>query len=264
MSGYGGIARVARVLPLVATMSFAAEPPRAIHRINCGGDEYMDSTGVLWSADYGFSTGLVASNTSELPSPLKEDPRVGLYTSERFHRVRSGPALAYNLALPAADVYLVRLYFADTCHCTYTPVQVGGRYSHRNFGIKINGVVAVAHFDPIAQAGWGTAIVQEFPVTVSEADNNHRLNIQLFHGTVQNPMINAIEVLRLPTHDARGAANVQVSTTPLSLQTTSPPTTLAPITATPTTIEPTTVYPNTVAPTDVIPITAPHHPMMRH
>jgi Malectin domain len=70
--------------------------------INCGGDNYTDTTGRIWRADAFFSGGSV-SKVNKSIAGTDEDV---LYASERFGKS------TYNIPLPAGE-YAVVLHMAE-------------------------------------------------------------------------------------------------------------------------------------------------------
>ena len=76
-------------------------------RINAGGGDYVDGGGNLWSADFGYNTGIEASTTDPI-SATTDDP---LYKSERWDS-SARPELQYSFDVPNGN-YTVNLHFAD-------------------------------------------------------------------------------------------------------------------------------------------------------
>ena len=76
----------------------------ALFRINSGGGTYVDTGGLTWGADFGFSGGNTFS-TADAIAGTPDDP---IYQTERF-----GAAFTYSLNAGADADYLVNLHFAE-------------------------------------------------------------------------------------------------------------------------------------------------------
>jgi subtilisin family serine protease len=149
-------------------------------RVNAGGGAYTDSQGRQWSADYGYngggsySTGSSISNTN---TPW-------LYQSERWN---SG-SFQYQFAVPDGS-YLVNLKFAEIYF------QQRGQ---RVFNVVVNGQTVLSNLDIVAQAGGpNISLDRQFTVSVTGG----QVVIQLI-GVIQNPKINAIEIVAATTQSA--------------------------------------------------------------
>lgn len=150
--------------PLVQATPCAGET--YLHRLNCGGDEIVDSLGNRWTAD---STAYTHSwaEASDLKIPGYEmNPVLGsqdevwegvanvaaadqrLFGTLRFGRER----LFFTFDAPAGCACTVELYFVDP-----------GSYG-RVFDIALNGKVVEARFD-LGAVPERTVIRREFPVT---------------------------------------------------------------------------------------------------
>lgn len=140
-------------------------------RINVGGSGYTGSDGRVWQADAGYSGGSTYSTGASMPNAL--DP--GLYDSTRFGN------FSYNVNLPNGG-YRVVLKFAELYW------NSSGR---RVFNVSINNQQVLSNFDIFAQArGQNSSIDRTFQASVA----NGTLTIS-FSGVVDNPQVNAIEIL---------------------------------------------------------------------
>jgi hypothetical protein len=147
-------------------------------RVNCGGGDYIDSSGVLWKADYGFSAGH-AYGTAQAIAGTTDQP---LYQQSRWNET----AFQYQFAVPNGQ-YNVKLKFAEN----YLN-QTGARV----FNVNLNGAAVLANFDVVAATGAGfKATDKQFSTSVS----NGQIVIQLAP-VVSNPNINAIEIT--PTQES--------------------------------------------------------------
>jgi glucose/arabinose dehydrogenase len=149
-------------------------------RINSGGNAFVDSLGNSWLGDSNYNTG----NKYATGAAIVGSPSGLPYNSERWD-ASSGSELMYSFLLDPGP-YQVRLHFAEI----YSGAsQVGQRV----FDVLIEGQLVLDDFDMVATAGFQTAIVEEFEVTLVD----DTLNIQFLHG-VENPKISGIEIIPGP------------------------------------------------------------------
>src|SRR5689334_21516293 len=104
-------------------------------RVDCGGNGYVDSQGVVWAADYGYH---VSDTTDSTTTSITGTLSPGLYHTERY-----GRTVLYMFAVPNGT-YTVNLRFAEINYTT------AGK---RIFNIAINQQWVLANFDIIAQSG---------------------------------------------------------------------------------------------------------------
>jgi Tol biopolymer transport system component len=152
--------------------------PRTLIRVNAGGPAFTDSVGRLWQADRGFNTGLTSGSTAAIANT--NDP--GLYQDQRYDAA-GGPELRYEFPVPNGT-YLVRLHFAEN----YEPNFHAGK---RVFDVDMEGIRRFTNLDIFAAVGGHAALVLESAVTVV----NGKLDID-FHHEVENPQVNAIEIIQ--------------------------------------------------------------------
>ena len=162
---------------VLACLPAAAQTQQPI-RVNCGGPSYTDSNGQFWQADTGYNTGTASTNTQVTTGT--SDPV--LYQSNRY--TATSTPLIYSFAV-ANGAYRVNLLFAENA----TGLQSVGA---RVFNVKLNNLLVLQSFDIYATAGANAAVVQSFNTTVT----NGAMAIE-FDKVVQNPKINAIEILPL-------------------------------------------------------------------
>jgi hypothetical protein len=145
-------------------------------RVNAGGGAYTDSSGNVWSADTGFSSGsLTYSNNVSIAGT--SDPT--LYQSQRWNR---GP-FSYTFTGLAAGSYQVTLKFAEIA---------GFKPGARQFNVAIQGTQVLTNFDVSAQVGLNTALDKTFTASV---DSSGQLTIAFTRGAANNPIVNAIQVV---------------------------------------------------------------------
>lgn len=162
---------------VLACLPAAAQTQQPI-RVNCGGPSYIDSNGQVWQADTGYNTGTASTNTQATTGT--SDPV--LYQSNRY--TATSTPLIYSFAV-ANGAYRVNLLFAENA----TGLQSVGA---RVFNVKLNNLPVLQNFDIYAAAGANAAVVESFNTTVT----NGTVAIE-FDKVVQNPKINAIEILPL-------------------------------------------------------------------
>lgn len=150
---------------------------------------YTDSQGRVWSADFGF-TGLSVPWTEPLPSAAgTNDPE--LYTSFRFGWDSinfTSQTMTFTTPVPSAGRYKVTLKWIE--HYVFGP-------NLRIFNVSINGTTVLANFDLFTAAG-GAYIVHDRSFTVSTAQASPQIIVTFSPGPIENPKINAIEILGAP------------------------------------------------------------------
>jgi len=150
-------------------------PPALPIRVNCGGPQYKDSNGYIWSADYGYSSGSTAASTT---AAITGTPDPTLYQT---YRSQSG-TLQYQFSVPNGT-HTVNLRFAET---TFSSA------GQRVFNIILNGQTVTSLLDIYSTAGGANKSLRlsyRVPVTTGQ------VQIQLV-GVVQNPTITSIEILQ--------------------------------------------------------------------
>lgn len=151
----------------------------AVLRVNCGGGDFTDVLARLWSADFGFNTGVAEVSTGAIAGTLDD----ALYQARRFDRPH-GAELKYTFPLPDGE-YELRLHFAEV----WSGASSAGI---RVFDVKVEDQVALEDFDIFAAGGFATAHVEAIPVTVTGGT----ITIEFIHG-IQNPTIAGIEIYGL-------------------------------------------------------------------
>jgi chitodextrinase len=147
-------------------------------RVNAGGPAYVDSLGQTWAADTGYSGGTATTASATVTGT--SDPT--LFKTERYTSSVSTP-MTYTFSVPNGD-YTVRLYFAET----YSGTKGIGK---RIFDIDVQSVRAFEDVDIYALAGGADkALRLDKAATVT----NGKIKIAFYH-QVQNPKINAIEII---------------------------------------------------------------------
>jgi Malectin domain len=179
---------------VLACLPAAAQTQQPI-RVKCGGPSYTDTNGQIWQADYGYNTGIASTNGNTTTGT--SDPM--LYRSNRYNP--NATPMIYKFTVPNG-AYRVNLLFAENYIRT-----VGGRI----FNVQMNGTLVLRNFDIFATVGPDTAVVESFNATVTSG----QIAIQ-FDKLVENPKINAIEILPLATSPLLTLKFVYPDGTPVS------------------------------------------------
>ncbi|MBK8267930.1 MAG: hypothetical protein IPK83_06335 [Planctomycetes bacterium] len=160
-----------------------------VYRINCGGPDYVDPAGNMWTSDNGSGFFNVGKTPPSPVSPTIDiagtdlDP---LYRSERYDTADL-PNMIYTF--PAAPgYYLVKLHFAETYWT---------KPNRRKFDVAIEGTTVLVNYDIVDGIGPFTADVRQFVTEVVDGD----LQIEFMNAIprVDNPKISAIEIERIST-----------------------------------------------------------------
>ncbi|MBE9045662.1 hypothetical protein IQ255_14820 [Pleurocapsales cyanobacterium LEGE 10410] len=167
-----------------------------LYRINAGGGQVAAvDGGIPWSADttetnspYLVDPG--SNNTASFP-PVEPGAQLTgvpgpIFDSERWDNV-GGSEMQWAFDVPQAGLYEVRLYLGNGFEGTINPGQ-------RVFDVAVEGAVPISfdNIDVSQQFGHLVGGVVSSTVTV----NDGILNLEFIHG-VQNPLVNAIEIVQL-------------------------------------------------------------------
>ncbi|SFZ92719.1 Uncharacterized conserved protein YjdB, contains Ig-like domain [Flaviramulus basaltis] len=171
-------------------------------RINTGGGVLVATdTGVDWEANassgaitgsgYAVNTGTIYDHNltnitrhSSIPDYIDNQTFNTLFTTERSD-LQSAPELEFTFPLDNAD-YLVNLYMGNM-------YDGSENIGERIFDIAIEGSPVQSNLDLVAQFGHRVGGMLSFPVTLTDGV----LNIEFLHGSIENPLINAIEIRTL-------------------------------------------------------------------
>ena len=137
-------------------------------RINCGGAEYTDSFGKVWSAEiYRVSGGSYTSN-SNIPI---NSPDPVLYESQSY---------SFEYSIPLENgFYTVNLGFVEVDE------------SYRVFSITLNGTAALTDYEIAADVGLGNPTVKSFTCEITNG-----ILIIASSASSGNSLVCAIEILR--------------------------------------------------------------------
>lgn len=180
-----------------ATATSALVP---VLRMNAGGGA-VTSGGVSWAADTGALGGSTWATKSTADIAGTTDDV--LYRSERVGAVK------YELPVPSAGDYVVRLHFAEIWFGA--PGGGTGGAGKRVFSVNLEGgPVELQDYDIAREVGSMRAVVKQFPVTVTDG----KLSVST-SARVNSAKVSALEILRK-------------NTTPPPTATVPPPTTSTP------------------------------------
>ncbi len=181
-------------------------------RVNCAGEEYTDSKGVVWSADREYTPGgfgRVGGGAYDRTPDLAfigevAKPEGGVDRAMRKNVTGPDPYLymtelsgmpEYRFTVPNGH-YEVVMHFAETYYFNTMLLPNGDLcWVHRRFDVALNGAPVLQDFEPAAENDGVTHIpvVKRFETDVADGD----ITIS-FAGRENNPIINAIEVTAVP------------------------------------------------------------------
>ncbi len=140
-----------------------------LYRVNCGGDDYVDSYGSLWRQDnLLFSSSWAGQfadmNPYQASQRVSSDPVYGTRDASLFQHFRYGRhRLQYRFALPDGR-YRVELYFIEPWHGTGGAKKLRGQ---RLFDVAFNGLTLIDDLDIWAEAGHDAALKKVVEVDVT-------------------------------------------------------------------------------------------------
>ena len=155
----------------------------AVWRVNCGGGSYTDSNGNFWSADENYSGPNVF--TTNVGDSIQNTSDQTLYQSDRL--AGNPTALTYTFSVPPGQ-YNVTLKFAET---------YWGLPGKRVFNVFINNNPVIWNFDILYDAG-GKDIAYDKTFSNLTPNQNNQFVIQFQTGLLDNPKINAIQIVPVP------------------------------------------------------------------
>ncbi len=172
-----------------------------LYRVNCGGSEIAAiDDGINWEADTVAENSdylsVAGSNKVFLSGNIPVDSSVdqsttplGIYASERYDDVAGAPNVTYSFPVNQSGNYEVRLYMANSFSGTAQP-------GSRIFDAEIEGAVLPLLDDIDLSATYGHQTGTVITHTLKVTDGT--IDIKLLHGDIENPLINAIEILDAP------------------------------------------------------------------
>jgi hypothetical protein len=171
-------APVAATPPATTSVAPATPAIQGVVRIKAGqSNPFTDSSGNLWLAEQGFDGGEVVEHDPDYAIANTKDP--GLFRSEHYSMN------SFSCNVPNGK-YVAKLYFAETYDGITGPGQ-------RVFSFNVQGH-EFKDFDVFVKAGGpNRAYIETVPVEVT----NGKFTI-VFTSNIENPQINAIEILPQP------------------------------------------------------------------
>jgi hypothetical protein len=163
------------VASLAVTGSSQAVADWSIRIGAANSSNYTDSKGAVWLSDRYFQGGSTWRNAQ----PVGDTADPTLYQGHRWG------VSGYNIPVPESGAYKVSLHFAEL---------VFNQPGKRVFDVSAEGTTKVSRLDVLDQAGYSSAHVETFEVTV----NDGVLNLG-FPRVVEDPMVSAIEVSQVST-----------------------------------------------------------------
>jgi len=163
----------------------AASSGTSIVSINAGGPAESNSGGgdSSFVADEDYSTGgttYAVANTITIPASVATTAAPAAV----YQSARQGTVTYTIPGLTAGTSYSVRLHFAELYFSAA---------GDRVFNVAINGTTVLANFDIYATAKANyTAVVEQFTAT---ANSSGQIVVAFTNGTIDQPMINGVEVL---------------------------------------------------------------------
>jgi len=180
---------VLAIAALVPAAALKSAPDDILYRVNAGGPELASADGGIdWAADTAANpsdqhnqTGRESRYaTSTVDATVPPGTPVAVFESGRWTAGDSEP-LAWTFPV-APGTYEVRLYFADS-HSSL-PGQ-------RAFDVLLENRPVLTDYDIVAEAGSDIGTMKSFRVEVSDG----ALDVDFLHGSANNPILNAIEIV---------------------------------------------------------------------
>lgn len=177
--------------------------PAVLYRINAGGPLLTSADdGPDWQADTGTSSSFrnTGSSTSTAPSTLStpsndatvprsdfDRPPREIFTTERYDPVDNGQnqnEMQWNFNVTTGTPIQVRLYMANRSTST-------DDLGERVFDVDLDGQNVLNDIDLSGQVGHDVGTMRSFNI-----NSDGQVNIRFRHGSANNPLINAIEIIR--------------------------------------------------------------------
>ncbi len=185
-------------VPLYGLAKASEVTVTANYRINSGASSPITINGKTWAADNQYSFDNLEPYKNPALTQIAGTDEDSLYLDEQSS---NGDKKPFRYEFPVANgTYYVRLHFAEI----YWGAPGAGFASDagsRVFSVKFENQYRLINFDLSQTVGGATAIIKNFPVTVTDG----KLNID-FSAVVNRPMVSAVEVYSFST-DGQPAAD---------------------------------------------------------
>ncbi|MDZ5811713.1 malectin domain-containing carbohydrate-binding protein, partial [Halorubrum sp. AD140] len=176
-----------------------AEPGEVLHRVNAGGSQ-LDALddGPDWSSDAEDSPSeyLVDPNGSDTydggdnvtpTGSVPDSTPDAVFDAERWDEPDDEIPMEWEFPVESGTDVEVRLYFGNQFPGASDPGE-------RAFNVSIEDEQVLTNYDPVADVGHANGTMQSFASTV---DDDGAVDVDFEHGDVENPQVNAIEVVAL-------------------------------------------------------------------
>ena len=158
-------------------------------RVNCGADQdFIDVKGNVWHKDQAYTKGSWGYSGGQKAErgalQIDNTANVKLFLNERYEEYE------FDYQFPVTNgKYMVKFYFAET----YDGISDAGQ---RVFSIDLEGKQAFMDIDPLKLSSYHYNVITK----TSEVEvKDGLLSISLIPN-IQNPMINAIEIIQLENY----------------------------------------------------------------
>ncbi|MEN8788311.1 MAG: malectin domain-containing carbohydrate-binding protein, partial [Flavobacteriaceae bacterium] len=177
------------------------DTPIVLYRVNSGGPEITAIDGGLdWGVDQtsnispyltqAGSNDFFPSSTMPVDGSVDQSSTpLSIYATERYDDTAGNPNLTYSFPVTLSGNYEVRLYMGNSFAGTSQPGE-------RIFDVEIEGVVLPLLNDVDLSATYGHEIGTVVTHILNITDG--AIDISFLHGSIENPLINAIEILDAP------------------------------------------------------------------
>lgn len=186
-------------VPLYGIAKASGTTVTAHYRINSGSTTSLTINGKTWSADNQYSFDNLEPFTNSGLKQIAGTDDDALYLKEQSSNDDRKP---FRYEFPVSNgSYVVRLHFAEL-YWGAPGGGINGGAGSRVMNISLENQLKLANFDVTQEVGGATAIVKNFPVTVSDG----KLSIN-FTSNVNRPMVCAVEVYSFRSAAARSMSN---------------------------------------------------------
>ncbi|VDM33298.1 unnamed protein product [Hydatigera taeniaeformis] len=189
---------VVRVVFCLVVRGNLAAKLNPVFAVNCGGDEHIDSNGVLYFADFN-DRGIASGHGLNLVMHRAPESDAVLYQTERYDT----SSFFYEFPIPADGKYVLHLKFSE----------VWFQYPNgKVFSVELNGLRIIRDLDIFRKVGFSVAHDENIPLTIKDGSilvgdasaklsNDGKLRITFVKGNHDNPKVNAIALFKNTIED---------------------------------------------------------------
>jgi hypothetical protein len=196
----------------VALSGDGVEPSPVLYRVNAGGPELTSlDSGPNWAADteaapsplhnsgssvgaFPNDNGVDASVPASTPTSGSATGSPNVFVTERWDNA-GGTEMEWDFPVTSGEWVEVRLYFHNGYDLT-------SELDERQFDVNLEGTTVLNDFDISDEVGHRVGTMRSFVV---QSDGN--IDINFFHGPMENPLINAIEILTVDGNSSTVSAS---------------------------------------------------------